>query len=403
MSAPGPAPRPVTTVVATVSAATLAVLPSMLLGGLALLVREELRFGAFELGAAFASFFAASVLVSVPAGILSEAIGPRRALFVGAFTTGAALIGAGLIASSWISLLPFMLLGGTANTVTQVATNHLIVRRIASNKMGLAFGIKQSAIPLAGMLAGLALPLLGLSVGWRATYLLAALGCLPVILLLRQVAPVASGRGRRPRTGDAPIWVLVLLSLGAGLGTGSANGMTAFTVAAAADAGFRAGDAGLLLMSGSLAGVAVRIGSGWLADRLARGSLLIAGGLIAVGVFGYLGLALNGPHVWRIVATLVAFAGGWGFPGLIQLSIARTNPRSPATAMGVGRLGPSLGAIFGPLGFGALVDASGYPSAWMAAAGASLASAILLLAARPLLRPYRAQPDSLTPDEMPAA
>lgn len=395
--------RPADAIVASVSAATLAVLPSMLLGGLALLVRDELGFGAFELGAAIAVFFAASVVVSIPAGILSELIGPRRALLAGATTTGVALVGAGWLASSWLSLLPFMFLGGTANTVTQVATNHLITRRVAPRRMGLAFGIKQSAIPIAGMLAGLALPTLGLSLGWRATYLLSALGCVPVLLILLRVPASSKPPRRNPRTGDAPIRLLVLVSLGAGLGTASGNGMTAFTVASAHDAGFGAAHAGLLLMFGSLAGVSVRIYSGWLADRLERGSLLLAGGLIGVGILGYLGLALDGPPVWRILATLVAFAGGWGFPGLVLLTIARTNPRAPATAMAIGRLGPSLGAIAGPLAFGALVDASGYPAAWLAAAAASAVSAMMLLAARPFLRPYRAGHDAFSPDELPTA
>lgn len=397
------APSTSSTVVATVSAATLAVLPSMLLGGLALLIRDELDFGAFELGAAVAAFFTASLLVSVPAGILSELIGPRRALLAGAGATAATLVGVGWLASSWLTLLPFMFLGGTANTVTQVATNHLIARRVAADRMGVAFGIKQSAIPAASMLAGLALPVLGLSLGWRATYLLAALGIIPVIALLLRVSAPAGRPGRRTRAGDAPIRVLILLSMGAGLATAAGNATTAFTVAAADDAGFTAAGAGLLLMAGSLAGITLRVGGGWLADRLGRGSLLLAGGLVVTGVLGYLGLAAGPPPGLRVVATLVAFAGGWGFPALVLLSVARTNPRAPATAMGVARLGPSLGAIFGPLAFGALVDGPGYPVAWLMAAASAFLSAILLLAARPLLKPYRAPPGPVEPEDLPTA
>jgi MFS family permease len=389
------------TVFTTVSAATLAVLPSMLLGGLALLVRDELDFGAFELGAAIAVFFTASALVSVPAGVLSELIGPRLALLAATAGTAATLVGVGWLASSWLTLLPFMFLGGTANTVTQVATNHLITRRVPARRMGLAFGIKQSAIPAASMLAGIALPVLGLTVGWRATYLLAALGFVPVVALLLRVSAPAGRRGRRARSGDAPIRVLILVSLGAGLATAAGNATTAFTVAAADDAGFTAAGAGLLLMGGSLAGITLRVGGGWLADRLGRGSLLLAGGLIGLGVLGYLGLAAGTSPIGRVIATLVAFAGGWGFPALILLSVARTNPRAPATAMGVARLGPSLGAIFGPLAFGALVDGPGYPAAWLMAAASALLSAVLLLAARPLLKPYRAAPGEVDPEDLP--
>lgn len=387
--------------VATVSAATLAVLPSMLLGGLALLVRDELRFGAFELGVAVAVFFTASIIVSVPAGIVSELIGPRRALLAGAGTTAAALVGAGWLTSSWLTLLPFMFLGGTANTVTQVATNHTIAQHVPAGRMGLAFGIKQSAIPIGSMLAGLALPVLGLSVGWRATYLLAALGLFPVVLLLRRLPPGARQPRPLARAGDAPIRILILLSVGAGLATAAGNATAAFTVAAADNAGFTPTAAGLLLMAGSIAGISLRVGAGWFADRLRRGSLLLAGGLVGMGVLGYLGLATGGPPAGRVLATLVAFGGGWGAPALILLSVARTNPRSPATAMGIIRLGPSLGAILGPVAFGALVDGPGYPAAWLMAATLATLSATLLLVARPLLRPYRAPAGTHSPEHLP--
>lgn len=392
MSSSGtPAPRPgaQNLVLASVSAATLAALPSMLLGGLALLVRDELKFGAFELGAAIAVFFAVSAVVSVPAGFLSERIGPRRTLLGGAAITTFALIGAGALSDSWATFIPWMAIGGAGNTLTQVSTNHLIARRVPAHRQGLAYGVKQSAIPLAGILAGLALPILGLSVGWRATYGLAALGFIPVVLLLRQLPRPVRQPQRTPRSGDAPIPALALLSIGAGLATAAGSALTAFTVAAAVSAGFEASVAGLLLAAGSLAGVSARVGGGWIADRMGHGSLLLAGGLVGAGVFGYLGLAFDGPAVTTVFATLVAFAGGWGYPGLVLLAVARTNPRSPATAMGVIRLGPSVGAIIGPLAFGAVVDGPGYSVAWLMAAAAALASAVLLLGARRSLRPYR--------------
>lgn len=394
MSSPDqPAPLPLSgpgrTIAATVAASTLAALPSLLLGGLAVLVSAELNFGAFELGVAIAIFFAVSGLLSVPAALLSEGIGPRRALFIGGFITAIALVGTGAFTGSWLALLPWMAVGGLGNTLTQISSNHLLAQQVRSGRQGLAFGIKQSAIPIAGMLAGLGLPVFGLTLGWRATYLIAAVGLIPVLALLHGLRQNVAHRGRVPRAGDAPIAALALLSTGAGLGAAAGSALTAFTVIAAVQSGFAASAAGLLLTAGSVVGVSARVLSGGVADRMGRGSLLLASGLVGGGVLGYVGLAIGGPSWLVVVATLVAFGGGWGWPGLVLLATARTNPRSPATAMAVTRLGPSVGNIIGPLVFGAVAGGIGYSSAWLIAAVAALISSVLMLAARPLLSPYR--------------
>ncbi len=130
----------------------------------------------------------------------------------------------------------------------------------------------------------------------------------------------------------------------------------------------------------------MRIFSGWVADRLGRGSLKIVIVLQVIGAAGYLMLALAGSDPAMIVlATILAFGGGWGYQGLVLLAVSRSNPTSPATAMAIVRLGPSTGAMLGPVAAGALVIQAGYTVTWLATATLAMLAVVLMLLGRVLL------------------
>ena len=67
-------------------------------------------------------------------------------------------------------LFLFLTAAGLANAVTQTAINLFMSEQVARDRQGLAFGIKQSGIPAAILVSGLALPALALPLGWRATF-----------------------------------------------------------------------------------------------------------------------------------------------------------------------------------------------------------------------------------------
>ena len=247
--------------------------------------------------------------------------------------------------------------------------------------------MKQSSIPLSGVLAGLALPIIGLTVGWRWAFVVAAAASVVVFPLVGRPRRFVRPLDRPFREGDAPIRALLVIAVGAGLGAAAGNALAAFTVEAAVAHGFEPAAAGLLLTVGSLCGVSMRIVSGWIGDRLGRGSLLVVVVMQLIGVVGYLALAVAGTSApATILATMLAFGAGWGYQGLILLAIARSNPTSPATAMAVVRLGPSIGAMLGPLLVGALISGGGYGLAWLTTAALALLAAILTFSGRVLLR-----------------
>jgi len=378
------------TLATTLAAATVSALPVLLLGGLALLVRADLHFGELGLGIAIGAFFTASALVSLPAGAVSDRVGPAQSMALGLVLTAATLVGVAVLPTSLGGLLPWLVVGGIANAFIQVGANHLLAVDVPLRQQGIAYGVKQSAVPLAAVLAGLSVPVIGLTVGWRAAY---AGGALVGLVVLWTIWRGVRGQEREDttaeRSADAPRLALAVLALGAGFGTTAANALAGFSVSSSVDAGMAQDVAGLLLTAGSLLGMASRITSGWIADRIGWGSLLLAAGLLAIGTVGYAGMAARPPAIALVPMTLLAFTGGWGYQGLILLAVARTNPGAPASAMAIVRIGPNTGAVVGPLAFGALVEAAGYQAAWAFAAGASLAAVILVLLGRVMLVPVR--------------
>jgi len=383
-----PTPQGLPRIVASaITASTLGALPALLVGGLAVLVREELGFDEFLLGAAISTFFAASIVFSVPAGMVSERIGPQRSLLAGAIITVIALLGTAATAHSWLTLVAWLFVAGAGNTVGQIGANHLLATAVRRERQGLSYGVKQSSIPLAGMLAGLALPVIGLTVGWRWAFVLAAVASVVVFSLVGRPRSFVRRADRAFREGDAPIPALLVIAVGAGLGAAGGSALASFTVESAVARGFDPSAAGILLTVGSLCGVSMRILSGWIGDRLGRGSLLVVVFLQLVGVVGYLALAVAGSsEIATVLATLLAFAGGWGYQGLVLLAVSRSNPTSPATAMAIVRLGPSTGAMLGPLLVGALVSEGGYDVAWLTTAALALLAAVLMYTGRVMLR-----------------
>jgi MFS family permease len=376
----------VTTVALGIAATAVVALPTLLVGGLAVVIGEELSFGETELGIAIATSFAAAALAAAPAGRLAEHIGPRRTTWIGLGCAAISMLGIGLVADSWIVLVGFLAIAGIGITTVQLGVNVLLARGVPSRRQGLAFGTKQAAVPLASLLAGLALPLIGLTLGWQVAFVMAAM-LVPFVAWRLPDAPPGPGRQAASGEGDAPLGTLILLTAGVALASAGGNSTPAFIVPSLVDRGFEPGHAGLVLAGGSVVGIVVRVLVGWLSDRLGTGSLLIVMSLIAAGVVGFVGLALTDHPALMVIFTALAFGGGWGWGGLIPLAVTRTNPQAPGRAMGIVQVGPMSGAVVGPVLFGTLAERVAFGAAWsVMALLAGLGLVTILVSRRRLVR-----------------
>jgi MFS family permease len=376
-----------------VSVATVGVLPVFLTGGLAVQVRAELDFGAAALGLAVAAFFASSSLASALMGRLVEWIGSHRGMRLSAVGSAASLLGVALLAGSWAGLVACLVLGGLANAVSHPATNLSLAREVAAGRQGLSFGVKQAAIPAATLLAGLAVPGIAVTLGWRWAFAGGAALALAVAFLVpARTSESVVRRTEEAREKDARVAPLVLLALGIGLGSTATAPLGAFLVESSVAAGLRVDTAGFLLALGSAVNIVVRVAFGRLADGMSGGQLLLVAAMLGIGVAGFALLA-TGEGGLILPGVLLAFGAGWGWPGLFNFAVVKTNPGAPAAATGITQTGASGGAALGPLVFGLVVEVTSYSAAWLVSGMIALAALAAILSGRRMLLRDRPAPE----------
>lgn len=410
---------------ATAAATTAGVLPLFLVGSQAVQLRAEFGFDLAAIGGLVAFGWVAASVASTPMGRLAERAGGGRALRAAAFMNAAAMLLIAAVGRSWLVLVVLVTFGGLGNAMAQPAANILTARTIPLDRQGIAFGIKQSAIPLATLLGGLAVPVITLSVGWRWSYVAGAAFAAAAGLLV--VSEGDTGRSHDPVTADGvglveamedeaarsddgtdhlvsdilleePVagWEpgrvararrrpLILLAMGVGLGASAAGALSQFLVSGGVAAGLAEGTAGLLLSLGSAVGIASRLVVGARADRRPGDQLATVVTMMLLGSVAYAALGLGVPVAY-LLATPVAFGLGWAWPGLFNLSVVREYPEAPGAATGITQTGTYLGAGLGPLLVGLVVDRWTFAVAWPVSAALLVAGAGLMVVGRRAVR-----------------
>lgn len=361
------------------AAVTVCVMPVFLVGGLAVQLRQSLGLSDALLGLLASLFFATGAVTARPFATFTERVGPTTAMRLSALGSAVCLSVMAAVTSS-TALLIVVAIAGTVNSLCQPASNELLMRRVPAAKRGFAFAVKQSAIPTATLAAGLAVPMIALTIGWRwvfgigAGLALIAAACVP---RLRWTRPAGRARER----GGSGGMLLALLSIGTGFGAAAANAMGAFVTVSAVGVGYDEGHAGLMLALGSAAGLVSRLGAGAIADRLRPNLLRMITAMVIVGSVGYLLIALSHPVLF-IVGLVLGFGSGWAWQGVFNFAVAARFPDRVATATAVTQTGVFVGGAAGPVVFGVLTDHVGAPAAWLAGFGMMVCTAIALLLAQ---------------------
>lgn len=376
---------------AALGVTTGAILPALLVGTLGERITTALRLGEVGLGLVLALFFATSALLAPVGGRLADRLGWPRAIRLAGATVALGLLMVAVLGGDPGGLGAGLVVGGAGMAVAMPAGSRAVAVALPATRRGLVFGVKQAAIPLAGLLAGVAVPVVALTVGWRWAFLAAV----PVPVVAAVLGGGGLGgdrdRGDGPGVGSLPA---AYRALGAGAAAAAAAlaAMSAFVVVAAVRAGVDEGTAGWLVAAGSGLGLVVRVGSGWLADRWHDDGLAPAAGMLMLGAVG-LGLLAVGSPPTVVAGTLLAYGVGWGWPGLFYLGAVTHHERAPGVATAAVQVGLSGGSAVGPLAFGLLVARDGFGVAWGAAAIAMFLGGVLVAAARRRLavRPRRAR------------
>jgi predicted MFS family arabinose efflux permease len=399
----------VRTTLAVAAALTTAALPMFLLGASSDAVRVDLGISETAIGGAITAMFVAVGVTASVVGRVTERIGATSALRLGVVGSVAATFALGMFATSWWHLLAPLLVAGVALGLIDTGGARAFADRIAQGRQGTAFGVKEASIPSASLLAGLALPTLAASFGWRASFLAAPiLGVLVLFLLPRRWpttpatgdtatagvatpdiptsaggSPTSAAGGRRAAGGPRS---MLRFAIAVGLGSGAATAGATFLVPGTTARGLSTSAAGALLVVASLGSIVVRIALGrWADTPTARPARAVAV-MLALGGSGAVLLAAPSPASVAGAGAVALLGAGWGWTGLAFLAAVRARPDAPAVAAGEVLTGLGVGGALGPLAFGSLAANLSYDAAWSATAAALLVACALATSSLPRRR-----------------
>lgn len=382
---------PKAVLLAVSSVSVLGVLPVFLFAALFVTIREDVTMAVSELGLATAFFYAIAALSSIPAGLVCERLGARRALRLSATVSTIALVGLSSVSGSWLGFLPWFAVGGVADALSKPASNLGLGSMPQVANLGFIFGIKQSSIPVSTVLSGAAIPLLAVNYGWQVTLLVLSISvALTFALADRRTnlpnrasfASRSASHGGSRRSGalwDPP---LVLLMFGAGFGVAAGATMNAFYVESAVDIGMSPSAAGTTLAAAGVLNIITRLSAGAFIDRRVRRTEFPAvGKIMLTGALALFVLGLSRSVPLFATVSIIAFSAAWGWNGMYHYLLVRSYSRSPAAATGMVSLGIFGGATLGPVVFGFLAGAGQRAWAWYILGASLIAAATCLFAA----------------------
>ena len=341
-------------------------------------IQTDMQLSPTQFGMLVACYYAGQIVLTLPAGWLVDRIGIRQTLVLASVIVSIALP---LLAQAREGLLgpaATLVLLGLSSALMNPATSKGVLDWISPERRAMAMGIKQTVVPIGGVLA--AIFVVGVSGrDWRialyAATTVAVVGVIGAALLPRKARVPVRTNPRRMRLdlgelfrnrrlflvgacnaiyniGQVGLWAHVTVFL--------RDTQNASPVVAGACFG--------ALHASSAVG---RIAWGCVSDRSGPAyrwhSVAGIGAVAAVG-FVVLALPINLVAAIGVIVLLGLTIGG--YPGLLQ-TIAVESVAAPiaASAIGYNMLMVLLAAMIAPIAVGVAVDASGVAAAWLLLAG----------------------------------
>jgi len=342
----------------TIAVQALATFTTLSLAAIAPDVASGLGVSAELVGFQVSLIYLGAAAMSTVAGFQLRRWGPVRVSQASLIFCAA---GAGLaVIPSLATIAVGSLIIGFGYGMTNPAASELLLRLIPAGRRNLIFSIKQTGVPIGGVLAGLTAPTISQTFGWQWAPAAAAISCFLLVLLIQPLrAAWDAGRDPTARFGERPFDAMTMVWRSPPLRWLSVSGffyaavqlsLATFVVTLlVTDAGFSLIEAGAVLAMVQAAGVAGRVAWGWVADRFGRGlvALIIMGGACVTGAL----LTMAVSQAWGDAAIYILFAlfgfNALGWTGVFQVEAARYAPP--------GKLGTVIGGITAPAYGGVIV------------------------------------------------
>ncbi len=353
-------------------------------------LRSEFGLSLAETGVVLAAAGLGMTPALLPWGLLTDRLGERVVLPLGLGLAAPVLARVGS-AASLPELVILLALAGALIASANAASGRAVMQWFAASERGLALGIRQSSVPLGGLVAAVALPALAAATGLGTSYVAigaaCGLGAMTGAILLR--SPVPEKASPRRRQGGHRVLRyrgLWIVSFAGGLLIFSQTATMSFTVLFLNEArGFSTHTAALVFACSQVVGMVLRIVVGLWSDR--RGTRVAPLRILALAIAGSMAAiaAVATCPLWLLVPVIV-IAGGiaMSWNGLAFTSAAEiAGVEAAGAAIGLQQTMLGLAGIVAPVAFAAVVSSASWALAFLAAALFPILAWALL---RPLTR-----------------
>ena len=259
-------------------------------------------------------------------------------------------------------------LGGGPSTP---ASSQILARYTEPTKAPFIFSIKQTGVPVGGVLAGILLPVFVTNFGWRGALICAAIMAFALAVALQPLRSEFDA-DRQPRRSlrltDLRITLSAvlrdgkarLLALGLFAFTGVQLGFASFFISfLTLGLGWTLTESGVAYSISMTSGIFGRLIWGWVGTRYVRPVMLLALLGIAMGI-ACMGIGLVTPNWQKAAVWAVAFAYGLtgiGYQGVLLAEIARVSPPGMAGVVtGGAAFFAYAGMIAMPASFGLVLE-----------------------------------------------
>ena len=361
---------------------------------------DALQLSRAQVGLLLPAVYLGGVLMSLPAGWLTDRLGVRLTLGGGLLVIGGLLLTAAAT-HTLASLLGALVLAGFGFSVLNPSTGKAVVEWFPPRGRGFAMGIKQTCLTLGGLVGALTLPPIAFSLGWRAALItgavLALLAAALVLLAYRApTAQLAAMPATRPRVAELGVFlrrpgVIVVFVSGLALSTAQSSVLAYLALYAKETFGLSAIAAGQVLGLAQVGGTASRLAWGAVSDRYFGGRRrpgVVVNAVLAAATYGALAAGAALPAAAIVPLAVLAGAGAFGWVGLYFALVAEIGgARYAGLLTGVAVAFAWSGVLVGPPIFGVLLQWTGtYAYPWLALSTVTLVVAATLPRLKPLVQ-----------------
>jgi sugar phosphate permease len=340
-----------------------------------------------QIGVLLDSLWIGTLLTLLPWGLLADRTGERFVLGAGLAGCGAALVAAGY-AGGFGSLIALIGVAGAAGASVNAASGRAVMQWFPAAERGFALGVRQTAIPLGGLISALVLPALGLRAAFVFLAVLCVAGGLFGVVAIRDPRGAAEDDVLEPRglgatLRDRRLW---LLCLGSSLYLVAQLSVMGFLVLFLHDErGLSAAAAAGVLGAVQVVAAALRIGGGRWSDRVgSRMRPLRLVGLGSAVTLAFAAAVLSAPLALLVPAFVLAGGLSMAWNGLSFTAAAEIAGRSRSgAALGMQQTALAAAGAIVPPAFAAVVAASSWRLGFAVAAVFPLAGVQLLRPLRP--------------------